>query len=337
MTDVAIDQEAFPEDVGEGKLVAAVEGRSTELTAIAALKELNRRQTRRRTAVMESVLADPTASADMKVTAVTALGRDHRVRNREALVAALGSKEPVVVRRAADALGRIGDESALARLNKLRPRQEPVRRSVSLARALISGRLGLASTTLEAPGEDRVVKPGSKGRIDIEFGRMPLPAAKKAIASVADQLGAIRLRPEGALEARCGGEELAFAVNRDLDQRKTLNALTKRCALIGVVLQRSEGLEAHVVREYVITEPAGAAELNLFGFTVTGAMAHAGTVVVDGKQAALTVRSLDTPRTRPVHVEATYDHETKRWTVGRAEVSDFRGAAPKMEIPIRDE
>jgi hypothetical protein len=336
------DQERLPESIGERELVAAVEGRSDTLGSREALEELSRRRSSRRTTVLTEVLADSKRPGDLRAAAAVELGRDNKASHRDALVGALGSRDHAVVRRAAEALGRIGDEDALAALRSLRPRSAPVQRSVRFARTLISYRLGLDSDRLQPPGADELLEVQSQEAVPVSVEPLTAPSLEEVVPDLRQQLPAIIVSTEGAHTITCGNERFLLVFNAEVHRRKTLARLGRRTTVIGVVFKRSAGLDRFYLHEYQLVDPGQDGTPLLFGVRTTGVVTHFGQIGLKTEEADFTLRTLNTPYAPPVDIEGTYYHWDRRLIVARALVqsgrqpSQRRAAAPrKLDLRVR--
>ena len=114
------DVERPLEQLGEEALFEAVQGLPSEVSRLEALKELARRRSPRVSGLLSSVLLDDRLPSDVRAVAAVEAGKQAAPGSERALVAALRSGPPLVVRRAAESLGRIGGPEALPVLRALR-------------------------------------------------------------------------------------------------------------------------------------------------------------------------------------------------------------------------
>src|SRR5688572_10561361 len=95
--------------LSERTLVEVVRGASEASEPTEALRELLRRRPRRAPLLAE-VVADRARPTEMRAIAAVALGRQATPAARDALIAAVRDQDPLVLRRVAEALGKVGDE-----------------------------------------------------------------------------------------------------------------------------------------------------------------------------------------------------------------------------------
>jgi len=330
------DRELISRSIKEGELIAAVEGRSETLGRVEALKELIRRRSRRRTTVLMRVVMDEREPADLRAVAAFELGREHRKGHQEALLAALRSKDPQVIRRAAEALGRIGDEAALDALAALRPRRGSVRRSVDFAKTLISYRLGLETNRLEPPPQSLRIELRRRRAIPLEAERPTAKTLARILPMLRRELPAIPVSGEGALQLSCGDDRFLIVFNRDVHRRKTVSPLGSRSAVPAVVLKRSPSLDRFYVYEYLLTHPAAENRLLLFAVRPTGVLAHFGEVQLEPTAAHFQVGTVEMPYSPPVTIEGSYDHEARRLAFSLALVQrDFERTQRPAATPSK--
>src|SRR5690606_997444 len=128
-----------PQELDDRSLAEVVRGRSRAAEASEALAELVRRR-RAGAPLLREVVRDAARPAELRASAAVALGRTRDAEARRALVEALRDRDPSVLRRAAESLGKIGDREDLAQLECVQAPRGPAQRSLHLPRALISSR-----------------------------------------------------------------------------------------------------------------------------------------------------------------------------------------------------
>lgn len=300
------DVERNPE-FSDPELAAALKGKNERLGRMSALKELSQRRSGRRTALLSEVVTDPDQPAAVRAAAALDLGRERKPKHQDALVTALDAPEPSVIRRAAEALGRVGDERALESLESVKPRGAPARQSVQFAKTLISYRHGLESNHLRKPPEKELL--GSMGMPGAPLAVEKLAAADAArlLPEVERELPGTPVSPDPAFRFLCDESEFVLLFSREAVRRKTL-AIGDKAAIPAVVVKRSSGLDRYYLYEYLLTHPRADGTLQLFGMRSVGLMIHAGELRLEGNVAHFELRALDRPGAPPVHVAGTYDH-----------------------------
>jgi hypothetical protein len=309
----AADREGLPASLTRRELLLAVDGRSERVGGAEALKELARRRAAGRAEVFGRVVADEALPAELRAVAAVELGKEQpTTANQEALLRALPSRDRSVTRRAAEALGRIGDERALAALKGVRSRAAPVRRSVSFAKSLIAYRLGLREQLLELPDRGQLLPVQRRRAVPLEVWQETPALLKRIAPTLRREVPAVPLAREGALAFSCGGNRFLVILHREVRSADRLAELAQRSAVAGVVLKRSPSLDRYSLLEYLLAHPAGDGELHLFGVRTTGVVAHYGRARPERAGAAFELRALRTPHSPPLAVEGRYDAAARR-------------------------
>jgi hypothetical protein len=292
--------------------------------AVAAVRELVVRRSSRLPAVLRDIVADGEKDPDLRSLAAVELGHDARPANREALAEVLTGSPPGVARRAAEALGRIGDEASLARLRRLRPSDPVLRQTVDFARSLISYRLGLGQDLLDAPPPPRLDDAERAAPMEITFAAPPEAVRAEAMAAAQREFPAVPLAPDGALHFECGSDRFFAAFTAALQRRKTLTPLLERNAVLVTVMKRAAAIGEYTAYLYVLTHPERAGRIRLFGVRPSGLIVLTGEAEVGERVAEFRVGSLATPHLVPVTVEASYDHDAHQLAFGAMRIdSDF--------------
>jgi hypothetical protein len=306
------DVESLPGDPDEAELVARVRESEDTETVKTAIRELARRRSPQRSQVLTDVLRDRKRDPGVRTTVAVELGRQAEPAHREALLDAMKGAEPSLARRAAEALGRIGDEEAYASLRRLRPRDPVVQQSVAFARTLISYRLGLDRDLLDAPRPPQLPA-GQRGQpMDIDFATPSEASVREALTAAEEEFPTVPLSADGALHFSCAGDQFFVAFNGEVQGRDTLTPLGEHNAVLMTVMRRPEVLERYGAYLYILTHPEREERLRLFGVRTTGAVVLTGEVRLSERRASFRVGALPSPLQVPVTVEATYDHTERR-------------------------
>ena len=306
------DREQLPASVTRKELLAAIEGRSARVRGAEALKELARRRSPGRSEVFARALADAARPVDVRTAAAVELGKQATRSNQQALVRALRSDDRAVTRRAAEALGRIGDEEALRALEGVRARAEPLRRTVAFARSLIAYRLGLPGHRLTPPPNGEILRVERRRAVPLESWQETPELLKRIAPTLRRELPAIPVATDRALAFSCGGNRFLVVVNREVRRRGKLTELARRSSLPAVVLKRSSGLDRYSVYEYLLAHPGRDGGLHVFGVRTTGVVSHYGTVDLKAAVPSFELRALRTPHSPPLVVEGTYEPRERR-------------------------
>jgi HEAT repeats len=317
------DQESLPESVSDEQLVAVLEGRAparaagrAEIGKVDAIKELARRRSSGRTEVLARVATEAEEPEEVRTAAVVELGHEDSRAARDALTAALRSGDPAVARRAAEALGRVGEESALEALESAEV-PGPARRSAQFARSLLAYRLGRDA--------HRIPRPAADAELDLEAAdtepvdvRAPDPTElTRALTDLARDLPGFTRSTAGARVLTCDDVEYLVVLNGELRDREALRRIQERPAMPAVVVKLAGGLDRFYLHAYVLTHPTGSA-LELLVSRTTGDVTHVGSARIEGSRASFSLRAVATPLAVPVQLEGTLDTERMELTIERA-------------------
>jgi len=277
----------------------------------AALRELIRKRSPRRKAVLAEIVLNDKQSTQVRAMAALHLGRVNTANSREALLSVVSGSPDSVRRRAAEALGRIGDEDSLAKLRTLRPRDPVIKRSVDNARALISYRLGLGSDLLEPPPRRRLTAKQRTRPIKTSIPPATGKLVKEALADAEYELPAIPLAAKGARHLICGANQFVLLLTDELSKRKTLTWLTQRNAVLMVVVWKPSTLDAFEPYLYVLAHPEREGRLRLLGLRSMGEVTVAGEIKLSERSAQFSVHAGESPYQVPMDLEGSYDHVKK--------------------------
>jgi hypothetical protein len=292
-------------------LVAAVRGQSEAAEPTEALRELLRRRSARPPLLAE-VVVDRKQPRETRAVAAVALGRQPTPTAKDALITALRDRDPLVQRRAAESLGKIGDEQALKALERLELPRGPARRSVEFAGTLISYRLGL--------DKHRLRRPPAKDELQVQRRRAqrvaPAPpdpqTLERILTDASRELPSIPLAEQSALRFACGGHEFAIVLTEELEEQHDLAGLGRRNAVVGVVFERSPVEDSYFTLEYLLSNPAPRGpSVYLYGVRPNGVIAHVGELDT-GAGATFSLRALNTRYSPPLALDGAYDPAAKQ-------------------------
>jgi hypothetical protein len=297
--------------LSERTLVEVVRGASDASEPTEALRELLRRRPRRAPLLAE-VVADRARPAEMRAIAAVALGRQATPAAKDALIAAVRDQDPLVLRRVAEALGKVGDEQALAVLEMLEPPRGPVKRSVDFAKTLLAYRLGLDKHRLRRPPAKNELEVQRRRAQRLEAVRPRRQALERIMADAAQELPGIAVTEQSALRFACGGHEFVILLTKQLERQDGVDALARRPAVVGAVLERSPVEDHYFLSEYLLSDPGGRGSSgHLYGVRPNGAVAHVGEVKPEAG-ATFELRALNTRYSPPVAIEGNYDPAKKQ-------------------------
>jgi hypothetical protein len=295
---------------GEGRAAAlasctlgsVLRGRSNAAEPGEALRELLRRG-EASTPLLTELVRDPARPPAVRANAALALGAVPNATARRSLVQALADREAVVVRRAAEALGKIGDQSSLAALEQAAPREPAAARSVEFAKTLIAYRHGLVSHPVRRPPRAAVLRVDPGNALTVRPARPASPEAKSLLAETAQRFPAIALSEQTVSTFDCGENRFVLALSQDA-RRPAAGA----SAVAALLLEKSPVSDEHFLAEYVLADPAARGQVNLHGLRPNGTLIHVGEL--DLSTGSFEIRAIDIRAFPPVEVRGTFDAAT---------------------------
>jgi HEAT repeats len=309
------DEESLPESVSDEQLVAVLEGRAptraagrAEIGKVDAIKELARRRSSGRTEVLTRVATDAAEPDDVRTAAVVELGHQDSPAARDALTAAVRSGDPAVARRAAEALGRVGDASALEALESAEVPE--------FARSLLAYRLGRDAHRIPRPAA-AVLDLDAADSEPVDVRAPDTAELTRALADLERDLPSFTRSTAGARVLTCDAVEYMVVLNGELRDREALGRLRERPGMPAVVVKLAGGLDRFYLHAYVLSHPDGGA-LELLVSRTTGDVTHVGSARIEGDRARFSLRAVATPLAVPVQLEGTLDAERMDLTIERA-------------------
>ncbi|MBM6400004.1 HEAT repeat domain-containing protein [Phycicoccus sonneratiae] len=252
----------------------------------------------------------------VRARAAVALGRIPGRATQEALETALATDSPDVLRRVVGALGRVGDASALASLDRLRlDPTTPVGRDLRMARTLLSYRHGLEVSLVEPV--DTTKYSAARGRtIDwARGGRMP---KRTIVASAERELPGLALSQASVHPYVCSGHPGALALDAGL-RGQAPDTVLGAPRLLGALLRERVCSERYSLDAYLLADQRDGGRVWLV--RPDGTLVHSGRTSVDGPVVSFVVDESRAPYGSPVRVTGGYDTGTGRLTVDEALVA----------------
>lgn len=321
--------ERVAEELSDRTLLNTVKGRTEAVESVEALRELLRRNPSR-SRLLTDLVTDTDRPAEVRSASAVALGRERKPGHEDALLEALRDRNPDVVRRAAESLGKVGDAQALTVLERLKPTSGPARRSVEFAKSLISYRFGLDEHRLRRPPSSSELQVQPRRALAVEAST-PDPAALSAILADAEhEVPGVALSERGAMAFSCGGHDYVLLLAAALHEDDGLSWLTETRAVVAGLMEKAPASDRHFLAEYVFADPAPKRTARLLGVRPTGIISHVGELHPE-EGGTFEVHAVDTRNTRPVRIEGAYDADRGQLTVTRMLVHRHR--APSQKEP----
>lgn len=296
-----LDSGAF----GVEELREVVFGRSDRLPKALALSLLGRKEYPEEQKVddLRRVLEDEQQPPRLRHTAAIELGRVGSRRAAEVLERAQEIQDSFVVRGVRRSLGQVR-------------RPEVPREAVS-------------------PPRQSMLRVDPERAERIQVGRLDEENASLAARQASETAPGIRLSARSALLLQCGGRNLLYLPNEDLDTPDVPRRLLREEAVVGIVAERHT-LEADrwETRYHVLTRPSdSSAAFQILVTTDTGEVVFAGEGRVEGESARFSLATVDHPG--GVAIEIQGSSEAGRLQIEQAR-SELRRKRPKLE-PQRQE
>ncbi len=318
--------------LSEADLYDAMKGGSRNILPISALFELGKRDA---SGLNKQLISGLTESDDDDVRAAAALtlGKENKPAHRKALAAALKDGAPTVVRRAAEALGRIGTSKELAALRALQPEHPLVKRAVDTAKTLLAYSLGQCEGLLAPPEAQQILRLGHHKSSEIEVKSVSIKQ-KKYSAMLSQKLPQCTLA-EQALTIDCGrwqyllvfeNETLAKITKQQASHNNASNLIAqfKNGHLFGVLL-RCEKADAEYYRyAHILTHAKSPETLHLFAMrdASVSEIAYYGEIIFSAKGISFSIHALNTRHTRPIVFAGEIEAKTSRIVISRAAVAN---------------
>lgn len=317
----ATDFELTLAAMDDAALEASLSKRRVPEERTAVLRELiARRGVRRAAPILRRIARSATAVASMRTTAALALGKDLDPANQPALVAALGSDDDRVVRRAAEALGRIGDVRALEALRVARvPSAPAASRAHRFARSLIAYRLGLASDPVLS---SLPVQQLGRGGQAIEAAPIPAALRKRLAEWLPEEAPGIEVEVAGGVRLDCRNSSWLVLPAKRAREAAELPAVS------AVVLRRSGPLDRYALHLYLLTHRSGDRALALHGVRPDGTITHRGEIVLGKARHDFRLEALETPLSPAVAIEGQLGTDSPAITIVKARVG------PRTRTPL---
>lgn len=315
------------EQRGDDELVELAH-RSRGDIAKESLAALARRGSERATPVAVELL---TAHAEPRVRSLAAvtLGRRRDPEVPEALTRALADADPTVVRRAAQSLARVGDESALPDLARSQPPlATPAGRAVLTARMLIGYRAHRPEVLVPATAE--VTDFGRRRGEEITFGGRARTSRASVLEAVRAEVPALGFRSSDLLTFTCSGAAGAVALAEEVGE-----ADLSVPQMLGVLVRERVCSERYSLDCYVLSDDrdaTGGTRPWLWLVRPSGRVVHVGRAELDGGRARFEVTGSVAPYANPVKVvgerSASGALSIETALVGKPAASAARAAAP---------
>lgn len=300
-----------PELMTDDELVTAL---NVRLDPKLALKELASRRSPLVFEPARALVSERDVPLELRTTAAIELGKMAAPENQTALISALDTKEPMLIKNVAIALGRIGDEAALKRLEVINVSPEnPAYPSVEFAKSLISYRLRLDSYKLIPPPPQERLVLKRENAVALRVERLA-PATLEAVESdLRRQLPAIAIAKQGALQFTCRNNRFWIVLTETLQSPVNLASLREKSAVAAVVLKEATcSSSQYSIYEYIFTNPLKDNSLELVGVRASSIVVHGGEIKLGDQEVSFRLGAANTIHSPALELRGVFDESEKQ-------------------------
>lgn len=213
-------------------------------------------------------------------------------------------KNPVALTGVVKCLGRVGDESALKAIMKVKKTARGVLRSqASFAASLISYRLGLRGNDLPMPRE--YVRMPRTRKQELKFVSVSKVEVELFTDFLITEPFGIELSRSSLLHFSCPGGRWMIGFNRDITGTKAIESMWHRKTLLGIIAAKHNE-DGHYSASYLIlTKPrTKEAKIDILITRITGEPAWAGTTTsIIANQVKFAIRTVGRIGIAPLKLE----------------------------------
>jgi hypothetical protein len=312
------DIERFGEKLSDDELIRKAQDKDDKGSMLGALVELTRRKAPDRFEVYHKVLSDPAQILLAKQTVAVQLGSEQLAQNQDLLLQHLETRDPSVFSRIVGSLGKIGDEHAFKRLEKIdTPNVALSRDSLDFAKSLLAYRLRLNQNFIEPPSNSEILEIMSG--IPIDIAKVEPKEMREAFKFITNDLPAIPLAAEGAIKLTWQSVELLMAFTYRFHEPESLKSIMDRNALPLVLLMKADSLDRYFLSDYFFTNPSkNHKEVVILGTNPQGHLAYSGKIRCSGETFEFELKSVDSLYLPVVELEAQYDPTVRSFNFTKA-------------------
>jgi len=328
-------------ELSNTELFSALDSNVPNISPISALLELRKRDAQGLSKRLIACISE-SSDDDVRAAAALALGQDNRPAHRKALVSALADDTPFVVRRAAEALGRIGGEKELVALDTLLPNHPLVKRAVDNAKTLLAYSLGHSHGLLQAPEAKQILSLGQQKFSEIGVESVSVKQ-KKLSAALSEQLPRTILADQ-ALTINCGRWQYLLVFDQQTltkiskQQGSQINiSQFKKGHLFGALLRCEQADGQYYRYANLLTHATSVNALQIFVMRDVSAseVAYYGDLSFSADGINFSIQALNSRHTRPVIFAGKIDTKTSKIVVTRAAVATEKASRQPLQIRPR--
>lgn len=235
--------------------------------------------------ILGRIVADRSASTNVRVTAAANLGKMEPSAAEQALLASLDADDPFVRSEVLESLAKVGSEQTLRRLESQPPSASPRDRELAAFARLVSA---------FRSGDERAASRVGVGWRSRDVEVLDPPRVSAIIRRLWGSSFGIDLNPEIGLCIDCGRAALSLLLSRELQRGSWLEALRARPRVAGLVALAS-GKQRYSAQYIVMTSPTETG-ITIVVVSTNRAVVYVGDAELVGDGLWVTVRDVGPAR-----------------------------------------
>lgn len=248
------------EEIDIERLRMAVTGRSNDLSRTLAMNLLQDQDYPSKHKDLQAILENKNESTILRFLSAINLGRTNIRGAQDTLIKNLQIEDERVLAGVVEALGRIGDSSAIPALLSIKDsRKGFVSSKVNFAVALISYRFGLQDNELSIPSEEEYLKL-SEDTKPVKISPANREEINKCVDSISDRQFGIQLAKEPAYQVIIGNGTHIVLLNIEYTDLEKAKQLLQRKSMLGIIAYKSEEHRSYSVEYLILSSPTKQSE-----------------------------------------------------------------------------
>jgi hypothetical protein len=320
---MAMNIENVVKRLSDDELVGLIRTARDDETLLVALTELSARNSPRTIEVFREILDDPARSLAAKRAVAALIGTGNVLEIQSLLLPHLSSRDSVLFSRVARALARLGDHTALQRLETAKPPSEPVAiRALEFAKTLLAYRLRLDKHRIPPPADTVLLRVNEPTPFRIEM--VDAETLKNALSRMRSGLPELAEPPAAAVKLTCDRTELLLLVTAEFASPAAWATLRERPALPLILLQKDEVMGSYFLAGYMFTQPSRSRnQIEVLGTRPTGRLIYAGKAQPSPKGLSFSLRAVNSRYVGAIDVAGEYDATQRTFSFSRALANTF--------------